>query len=207
MQGKRNQTTEKSILEVAERLFLEKGFASTSTTMIAKAVGCNQSLIHYYYRSKEKLFQLVYEKYLFTFISGLTDIGDKELTFEERLKHCVYTQFEMLQANPEIVFYLINELTTNPIRLFAIKEQIKTVSSDILQLIGRELQIEINNVNIQPITPIDFMLNIFSLNAGVFLFYSIAKKLSVFTDEELQALIAKRKEENYRIILKSVLIR
>ena len=49
-----NNTTEKSILEAAERLFLEKGFALTSTTMIAKEVGCNQSLIHYYFRSKEK---------------------------------------------------------------------------------------------------------------------------------------------------------
>lgn len=203
---KRNQTTEKSILEAAERLFLEKGFALTSTTLIAREVGCNQSLLHYYYRSKENLFELIFQKVLNTFIAGFTDIGDKNLTFEERLKNWVYTQFEMLQANPEIVFFLINEITTNPKRLLVIKEQFKTLSSDILQLIGRKLQIEINTGNIQPISPIDFMLNIFSLNTGVFLFYSIAKKLSAFTDEELQVLIAKRKEENYRIILKSVLI-
>ena len=52
----KNQNIEERILWVAERLFLEKGFSGTSTTEIAKAVGCNQALIHYYFRTKEKLF-------------------------------------------------------------------------------------------------------------------------------------------------------
>jgi AcrR family transcriptional regulator len=51
-----SKNIEKRILWVAERLFLEKGFSGTSTTEIAKAVGCNQALIHYYFRTKEKLF-------------------------------------------------------------------------------------------------------------------------------------------------------
>jgi len=202
----RNQTTEKSILKAAERLFLEKGFALTSTTMIANEVGCNQSLVHYYFRSKENLFELVFQKALNTFVAGFTDIGDKNLTFEERLKQFVFKQFEMLQSNPEIVFFLLNELITNPKRLLVIKEQFDTLYSDIIQLIGIELQIEIKNGKIQPISCINLILNLFSLNAGVFLFYSFAKKLSVFADEEIQTMIEMRKEENLKIILKSVMI-
>ena len=79
----RNNILEKSILEAAESLFLEKGFARTTTTMIAREVGCNQSLIHYYFRSKEKLFQLVFEKYLQIFTVGLSTIANNSLTFEE----------------------------------------------------------------------------------------------------------------------------
>ena len=56
MDIKENLTMEEVILETAERLFLEKGFALTSTTEIAKAVGCNQALIHYYFRTKDNLF-------------------------------------------------------------------------------------------------------------------------------------------------------
>ena len=48
MDIKSDQSLEQTILEVAERLFLEKGFALTSTTEIAKEVGCNQALVHYY---------------------------------------------------------------------------------------------------------------------------------------------------------------
>lgn len=202
---KRNQTAEKSILEAAERLFLEKGFALTSTIMIAKEVGCNQSLVHYYYRSKEKLFQLVIEKYLLIFINSFPTIGDKELTFEEHLKHYVYTQFEMLQTNPDIVLFLFNEFTINSKRLLTFKEQFKIFFSNFIQVIERELQIEINTGNIQPISAIDLMLNVLSLNAGVFLFYFVVKKLEVYTPEELKTLIEKRKEENYRMILTSIL--
>lgn len=202
----RNNILEKSILEAAESLFLEKGFARTTTTMIAREVGCNQSLIHYYFRSKEKLFQLVFEKYLQIFTVGLSTIANNSLTFEERIKDFVYTQFEMLQDHPEIVSFLINELTTNPKNTSAVKKQLMTISLDLLQIFERDLQIEIFKGRIHQISAIDLIMNIFSLNTGVFLFYSIAKKLSIFTDVKLQELIALRKEENLKIILKSVLI-
>lgn len=202
----RNNILEKSILEAAESLFLEKGFARTTTTMIAREVGCNQSLIHYYFRSKEKLFQLVFEKYLQIFTVGLSTIANNSLTFEERIKDFVYTQFEMLQDHPEIVSFLINELTTNPKNTSAVKKQLMTISLDLLQIFERDLQIEIFKGRIHQISAIDLIMNIFSLNTGVFLFYSIAKKLSIFTDVKLQELIALRKKENLKIILKSVLI-
>ena len=202
----RNNILEKSILEAAESLFLEKGFARTTTTMIAREVGCNQSLIHYYFRSKEKLFQLVFEKYLQIFTVGLSTIANNSLTFEERIKDFVYTQFEMLQDHPEIVSFLINELTTNPKNTSAVKKQLMTISLDLLQIFERDLQIEIFKGRIHQISAIDLIMNIFSLNTGVFLFYSIAKRLSIFTDAKLQELIALRKEENLKIILKSVLI-
>jgi TetR/AcrR family transcriptional regulator len=55
-------TFEQAILEAAEKLFLEKGFAMTSTTEIAREAGCNQALVHYYFRTKAKLFDSVFEK-------------------------------------------------------------------------------------------------------------------------------------------------
>jgi AcrR family transcriptional regulator len=197
-----NNTTEKSILEAAERLFLEKGYALTSTTMIANEVGCNQSLVHYYYRSKENLFQLVFEKYLLIFFAGITSINDNELTFEERLQQFVYEQFEMLQAHPEIVFFLLNELTTNPNRLLTVKEQFKNYYETFSNLFGSESKFG-NNGNVRTIT-IDLLLNIISLNTGVVLFDYFKRKLPMLTEEEPHEIIEQRKVENFRIILKSI---
>ena len=61
METSSEKNMEKAILEAAETLFLEKGFDATSTTQIAKAVGCNQALIHYYFRTKENLFDTIFE--------------------------------------------------------------------------------------------------------------------------------------------------
>ena len=52
----KEQNLEIQILQAAEELFLSNGFAGTSTTDIAKRVGCNQALVHYYFRTKENLF-------------------------------------------------------------------------------------------------------------------------------------------------------
>ena len=56
------RSMEQTILGAAETLFIEQGFDKTSTGQIAKLAGCNQALVHYYYRTKEKLFDLVFEK-------------------------------------------------------------------------------------------------------------------------------------------------
>lgn len=204
MYKNRNSSTEKSILEAAERLFLEKGFALTSISMIAKEVGCDQSLVHYYFRSKEKLFQLVFDKYLQIFIFGLPILADKKLTLEEQIKHCVYTQFEMLQDHPEIVFFLLNELSTNRKNRIAIKEKLASYTDDFVGFIASELKAEINNGNIRPITPIDLIMRIFTLNAGAFLLYYISKKVTLFTDEEFQVKLEQSKHSNYTLIMKGI---
>ena len=74
---------EEAILEAAERLFLEKGFTSTSTTEIAKAAGCNQALVHYYFRKKDLLFTAIFEKKMRGFVSELLQISEEEIPFEE----------------------------------------------------------------------------------------------------------------------------
>jgi AcrR family transcriptional regulator len=64
---------EQSILDAAEKLFLEKGFAATSTTQIAKEVGCNQALVHYYFRTKDNLFNRIFEKKFSDFFQVVFD--------------------------------------------------------------------------------------------------------------------------------------
>ena len=90
MEVKNNPSMEIVILETAEQLFLEKGFAMTSTTEIAKKIGCNQALIHYYFRTKENLFNLIFEKKFRQFIQHAFEFGNpKELAFEEKLKRII----------------------------------------------------------------------------------------------------------------------
>jgi hypothetical protein len=142
---------------------------------------------------------LVFQKALNTFIDGFTYTDIKSLVFEERIKHCIYTQFEMLQAHPEIVFFLINEFASNPKKCKDVKERFKIISLGISQIFLYEMQVDTNNV--QSIYLNDLMMTVFSLNAGLFLLYSISIKLSVFSVDALQRMIGKRKEEKYKIIL------
>lgn len=201
--NKSDSTTEQQILETAEELFLEKGFAMTSTVEIAKKVGCNQALVHYYYRTKDKLFEMVFEKKIRLFISTFSAIDDS-LSFEEKLTHKIEAHFDILQKNPKIPFLLFNEFLTNKKRLRSFGERIIEHPKALLTKLTEELNIEIKKGTIRSIEPIDLMLSIISLNVTLFLATPIFKEVLKLSDKEINAFYEKRKKEHVRIILASL---
>ena len=112
----RNQNIEKRILWVAERLFLEKGFSGTSTTEIAKTVGCNQALIHYYFRTKEKLFWDIFSPKMEQVVEYLDAPLDETVDFLERIRNIIDFYFGMLELDERLAPFIVNELIMHPSR-------------------------------------------------------------------------------------------
>jgi AcrR family transcriptional regulator len=197
-------TTEQLILETAENLFLEKGFAMTSTTEIARIAGCNQALVHYYFRTKDRLFDAVFKKNASMFISAFLQNLEENIPFEEKVRRKIETQYDILKANPKLPFLFFNELNTNPDRLKLLQEKIGDLPKSFFRQMENELSVEIEKGTIRPMTAIDLMLTILSLNLVLFLAGSVLKILTGLTETEFQFLIENRKRENLTIILKSL---
>ena len=53
------QSTEARILQAAEKEFFEKGYAGARTVSIAEAAGVTHAMLHYYFRTKDKLFEQI----------------------------------------------------------------------------------------------------------------------------------------------------
>jgi len=204
MKHEQDANLEQLILETAEKLFLEKGFAMTSTTEIAKKVGCNQALVHYYFRTKENLFQSIFAKKIRLLLSSIIENSQKDISFEEKLKAKIESHFEMIRANPRLPFLVVNELTTNPERINSLKEKINELPKSVFTQLQHELQIEIDNGRIRPIEIMDLVLTIVSLNAMLFLTGAIFKNIAHLSDADFEQLIEHRKQEHVRIILASL---
>lgn len=196
--------TEQAILEAAEKLFLEKGFALTSTTEIARVAGCNQALVHYYFRTKEKLFNSVFEKNSRMIATGLFQADKPGATFEEKLKLKIEAHFDMLLANPGLPFLFFNELLTNPIRLRKLRETMIDVPRVIILPLQAELDAEIAKGNIRPMSVYDLLITIVSLNVMLFIAGPIFKIMADLNEVEIDKLIAHRRQENVIIILRSL---
>lgn len=198
------QNMEQAILEAATKLFLEKGFKSTSTTEIAKVVGCNQALVHYYYRTKDRLFDAIFEKKIGSFIGSLLKISHEDLPFEEKLAKRIETHFDVISEEPKLPLFFFSEISTNPKRM----ESLKSILGDMPQLafsqIQNELDIEIKEGTIRQMTVYDLLMTIVSLNIIVFLVEPMFKTVTKISDEEFQQLKERRKQENVHIILKSL---
>jgi AcrR family transcriptional regulator len=204
MKHEKDENLERLILDTAERLFSEKGFAMTSTVEIAKLAGCNQALVHYYFRSKENLFQTIFAKKIRLVISTFLEGNEETLTFEEKLEKQIIAHFEMVRSNPRLPFLVITELTVNPSRLQSIKDRIIDLPLSFLKQLNKELQLEIENGRIRSMSIYDIALTIVSLNAMLFLVSPILKSIAEMSDAEFEELVEHRKKEHVRIILASL---
>lgn len=204
MDIKNDINTEHAILEAAEALFLEKGFALTSTTEIAKKVGCNQAMVHYYFRTKDRLFTAIFEKKIRLFISIIHQIESEPLGFEEKLKRKIEAHFEILRANPKLPFLIINEFNTNPQSILILKERLQELPLQIIQNIEKELHDEIQKGNIRNISFFDLIITMVSLNITLFLASPVITAIGNMSTAEFDVFLNHRKQENVRIILSSL---
>src|SRR5271154_299968 len=79
-------TAEEKIKEAARNVFTRKGFAATRTRDIAEEAGINLALLNYYFRSKEKLFEIVMLENFGQFLNGVqTLLNQKESSLEEKI--------------------------------------------------------------------------------------------------------------------------
>ena len=167
----RNQNIEKRILWVAERLFLEKGFNGTSTTEIAKTVGCNQALIHYYFRTKEKLFWDVFAPKVEQVVEYLDAPLDESIDFVERVKNVIDFYFGILELDERLAPFIVNELIMNPDRWDRFRDRnLRNESlSSAFTRFENMVKEEFEKGTIRNIEAIDLLMNIMSLTITAFI--------------------------------------
>lgn len=204
MSETQSKTTEQSILEAAEMLFLDKGYAKTSTTEIARQAGCNQALVHYYFRSKENLFILIFEKKVQMFISTLFEISDEDLPFEEKLRKRISAHFDMLKANRKLPVLLFNEVSTNVEIAQKIVEKVGYIPMTFVAHMQVELDAEYEKGNICKTDARTLLFSIFSMNVMSVMSAPVLRLFVDTSDVKFDKLLEKRKAENIKFIIKSL---
>ena len=202
MDIKNDLSMEQTILEVAEKLFLEKGFTSTSTTEIARVAGCNQALVHYYFRTKDNLFNTIFEKkfrMLFEHLYASQNFGN--ISFTEKVRHAVESHFDLLTNNPKLPLLVATELSRLPENLKNLRNKLQAVPFELFTRLNNELQQEIAEGRARQIELIDIIITMVTLNAGLFMLLPIANGILQLDEEHTKELLAHRRNENVQVIL------
>ncbi len=205
MDIKNEQSMEQAILEEAEKLFLEKGFALTSTTEIAKRVGCNQALVHYYFRTKDNLFNTIFEQKFRVFFQHIFELENMEnLSFNDKLKHIIESHFDMIKANAKLPLLIISEFSRRPEQINVLKEKLKNLPLELFNKLNADLETEIEAGRIRPITIMDMIITVASLNVSLFLLMPIASQVASLNETQRQFIIEHRRDEHVKLILNSL---
>lgn len=205
MEIKTEQSMEELILETAERLFLEKGFAATSTTQIAREVCCNQALVHYYFRTKENLFNTIFEEKFKKFFQIVFDLQDlQQISFEEKLRHIILAHFDMLRSNNKLSMLIVTEFNRRPEIIKGLGTKFSIVPNVFIKHFNEELQAEIDAGRIRNISILDILITMVSLNVSLFLILPITAEILQISEEQRELIVLQRRDENVNIVLKSL---
>jgi AcrR family transcriptional regulator len=108
-----NNSTENQIFEAALKVFLKKGLAGARMQEIADEAGINKSMLHYYFRSKEQLFSQVFLQSFKRFTGSVLPLLNETNTWEEKIKTIIEHYGNVMQSNPDLAMFVINELRQN----------------------------------------------------------------------------------------------
>jgi AcrR family transcriptional regulator len=195
---------EEQILQTAEELFLEKGFDATSTTDIAKKVGCNQALVHYYFRTKENLFMQIFVKKQEMVFSCLK--LHEESDFKTALNDFIDAYFELLMKNRKLPFFIINELIMRDDRRQYFRKKV-IESPEYLKYYSAwnaMLQKEIAEGRVRPIELSDLTLHIVSLIVFTFISLPLYSDFFEKDETEINTYLKHRKEAIKEVIFKGI---
>ena len=198
----RDNKTEKIILQAAKEEFLLKGFAGARTTEIAQKAGVNHAMLHYYFNTKEQLFEQVMAEVIALFRDSVASVFEQsDMPVLEQIKEAMSRHFDFVRQNPLLPRFIINEISVRP-------EYIESLKSKLLPIAGnafRKLQHSLDEASARgEICQIDartLLIDVISMNLFVFIAHPIVTQMQPVLGD-LNAFYEARKQENIHVITK-----
>ena len=197
------ENTEEKILEAAKEVFIEKGNDGTRMQEIADRAGINKSLLHYYYRSKDKLFGAVFKFAITHFLPNILSIvTDKESDIFTLIRRFVSVYMDIVLKNPFIPLFVLGEVNKKSSNVFI--NLIKSVGIN-PQAFRDRIQQEIDSGKIKPIDPNQLIVNVL----GMCIFPVIGRpivQVILFDDDKkaYDAFLESRKNEVADFVINSI---
>lgn len=199
-------TTEDKILISAKKIFYQKGLKGARMQEIADDAGVNKAMLHYYYRSKEKLFDKVFEQSVQSVTPTLMKVFLEESELKIKIGRLVDMLIDFFLQEPYLSNFIVNELSQNPEKLFlSVLEYEGGLIGKIIPLINEQIQAEIEKGTINTaIRPAELILNIMSLCLLPIMAQSVLQKTLGIDDERMARFMDKRKQTVTQFVLEAI---
>lgn len=164
---------EEKIIETAQQLFVKNGFTETNMSDIATAVGINRPTLHYYFRTKDKMFQAVFGNIILSLAPQIQNIMTQDKPISERISKVVDAYFKIFSQNPYLPIFIIREIERDMEHLIETSRELQL--EQYFNKIAISLQQEMDSGKLRQV-PLYFVFYTFY---GLLVFPFLTKKLSV----------------------------
>jgi TetR/AcrR family transcriptional regulator len=197
-----DKQTEEKIFEAATEVFIEKGMDGARMQDIADHAGINKALLHYYYRTKDHLFNAVFEMIAGKIFAKFAPVFDENISLEDKIRFFYKEHLSFMQKNPRLPAFLLNEVNRNPERIRKLIQNI-----DILKfwnMLEAQHTEELKKYNITKETIPQLMTSIAAISVFPFAARGIVESILGKLDIEFDDYIEQRKEYAADFVIKAI---
>ncbi len=184
--------TEQQIKEAAMRLFFTEGRFKATTQEIADAAGVNRTLVNYYFRSRDLLFDQILKDARDRMDQRLELAMENSSTFRQKIEHFIEHFVEQSLAYPYLDIYMVSRINEDVEKHNEIIADLK--KTERLKLFLKEVEEEMKKGTIPEMPAQQFLLNLLSLLAHPVVLQPIMKKIFNQTDKQYRQMLVSRKE-------------
>lgn len=155
----KKDNTEEKIFQAAQKVFVRKGLDGARMQEIANEAGINKALLHYYFRTKEKLFEAIFKHVFSQIFPDIRELVVSNHTIEDKLGTFIEKYIDLLVRHPFLPAFILKEIGRDPEFM---AEQIKSRGIDpgiVLKMFEKEMTAG----RIRSMDPKDLLINLLSL--------------------------------------------
>jgi TetR/AcrR family transcriptional regulator len=198
---KKDETTRERILAAAKNVFVSKGMAGARMQDIADEAGINKALLHYYFRNKEQLFQVIFKEAAGRLFPKLNFIFESDMPLFEKIESFTYEYITIILENPYLPLFVLNEIHQDP-HFFL--NHVWAGNKPRPDKFLKQIQEEVQKGTIKDISPVQLLMNMISLTVFPFVAKPMFQLNVGIDDWQFKAIMEQRKTEVAKFIIESI---
>jgi TetR/AcrR family transcriptional regulator len=195
------QSAEELILQAAHEVFLEKGLAGARMQEIADRAGINKALLHYYFRSKDKLFEMIITRAIGVMLPRLMGVLETDADLFDKIRGLTHEYIGFVSHNRFLPLFIVNEVNRNPQFFF---KSIVAHEKHHLDGFRRQVEAAVAEGRIRPISTAQLLMNMMSMVLFPFLGKPIFQVALGLSDVEFEAEMQRRRTDVAEFIIMSL---
>ena len=198
----KDKSTEQLILDAAKKVFVRKGMAGARMQDIADEAGINKALLHYYFRNKEKLFEMIFMEAAAKLFPRINAIFEAEQPLFEKIEDFCEQYISVIIENPYLPLFVLNEINRDP-EYFLQKVWSGKTKPDPSKFLN-QIEQEIKKGTIKRISPLHLLVNLISMAIFPFVSKPMLQKNLGLDELQFRTVMEQRKKEIPRFIIDAI---
>lgn len=198
----KDESAQHKILQAARKVFTTQGMAGARMQDIADEAGINKALLHYYFRSKEQLFEVIFIEEAQKFFPRINFIFNSDLPLKEKIEVFTDAYLTEMIDNPYLPWFVVNEMNRDPDGFMErlLGKSGKPSPKRFLE----QVETEIRKGKIRKINPVQLLMNLLSMCIFPFLGRPMFQRNLGMNDKEFFAIMNERRKEIPAFIMASI---